>query len=316
MDSKARSQYGYICFEPAAEYRGDFARAYFYIATAYQDSTWATTYINEGYINPENYLFFSDKIIGVLLDWHRADPVSDKEICRAEQISSIQHNRNPFIDYPELVEYIWGNKKGQAVSLSELTCTYGTSTCHEYVPAEDPHIYDTLINLPGLTKAIVNALPNGYASDKIQSNGTVSITMGASATDGWLSFNQLNLAQDAILAFRASIYNTAESMQIDVYAGNTLLRSIEENAVMKTRNEVRYEVTIPAGTDSISIISVGGATTKRACMQELYLLSRKQGTDLSPVSPNEAQKPKAQKILRDGHLYIIVDDRTYSILGQ
>lgn len=105
-------------------------------------------------------------------------------------------------------------------------------------------------------------------------------------------------------------------MQIDVYAGNTLLRSIEETAVMKTRNEVRYEVTIPAGTDSITIISVGGATTKRACMQELYLLSQKQGTDLSPVSPNEAQKPKAQKILRDGHLYIIVDDRTYSILGQ
>lgn len=316
MDSKAKSQYGYICFEPAAEYRGDFARAYFYIATAYQDSTWATDYINAGYINPENYLFFSDAIAGVLLDWHREDPVSDKEICRAEQISSIQHNRNPFIDYPELVEYIWGNKKGQAVSLSELTCTYGTGTCHEYVPAEDPHIYDTLINLPGLTKAIVNALPNGFASDKIQSNGTVSITMGASATDGWLSFNQLNLQQDAILAFRASIYNTAESMQIDVYAGNTLLRSIEETAVMKTRNEVRYEVTIPAGTDSISIISVGGATTKRACMQELYLLSRKQGTDLSPVSPNEAQKPKAQKILRDGHLYIIVDDRTYSILGQ
>ena len=54
---------------------------------------------------------FSDAIIGVLLDWHRADPVSDKERCRMDVISDIQGNRNPYIDYPELVEYIWGNKK-------------------------------------------------------------------------------------------------------------------------------------------------------------------------------------------------------------
>ena len=316
MDTAKSSKYGYICFEPAEEYRGDIARAYFYNATAYQDSSWSTDYSSKGYVDPNNYLFFSEAIQQVLLDWHRADPVSDKEICRAEQISSIQHNRNPFIDYPELVEYIWGNKKGQVVSLEALTCTYGTGTCHEYVPAEDPHIYDTLINLPGLTKAIVNALPNGFASEKIQSNGTVSITMGASTTDGWLSFNKLNLEKDAILAFRASIYNTAESMQIDVYAGNTKLRSIEETAVMKTRSEVRYEVTIPAGTDSISIVSVGGATTKRACMQELYLLSPKEGTDPTALPATRDAQPVARKEFRNGHMYIMVGNRTYSILGQ
>ncbi len=52
--------------------------------------------------------------IDLLLKWHRDDPVSQKEQNRNEQVYLIQANRNPYIDYPDLVEYIWGNKKGQA----------------------------------------------------------------------------------------------------------------------------------------------------------------------------------------------------------
>ena len=118
MDKNTSSQYGYFCFEPAEEYRGDFARAYFYMVTAYEDRTLNTQYAD--YCSEKSYLFFSDAIIQVLLDWHRADPVSRKELERLEAISTIQHNRNCYIDYPELVEYIWGEKKGQQVNLSQL----------------------------------------------------------------------------------------------------------------------------------------------------------------------------------------------------
>ena len=41
-----------------------------------------------------------------------------------DAVSDFQHNRNPFIDYPCLVEYIWGNRKGQTVDLSLLKNTY------------------------------------------------------------------------------------------------------------------------------------------------------------------------------------------------
>lgn len=51
--------------------------------------------------------------IEMLLKWHRDDPVSEKELKRNEVVYSIQTNRNPFIDYPELAEYIWGNRMGQ-----------------------------------------------------------------------------------------------------------------------------------------------------------------------------------------------------------
>ncbi|HAP30013.1 MAG TPA: hypothetical protein DCR26_07805, partial [Porphyromonadaceae bacterium] len=50
----------------------------------------------------------------LLMKWHREDPVSQKEIDRNEEVYRIQANRNPFIDYPELAEHLWGNRRGQA----------------------------------------------------------------------------------------------------------------------------------------------------------------------------------------------------------
>jgi endonuclease I len=288
MDSKSKSAYGYICWEPAPEYRGDFARTWFYMATAYQNLEWADSY--KDYASSKTYRFFSDKIISVLLDWHRADPVSEKEICRADRISSIQHNRNPYIDYPELVEYIWGNKKGQAVDLQSLECTAGTVTCPMPQKEEDTeHLYDTIISLPALTKALINEVPGGYASEKIQSNGTASITMGASTTDGYMSFSQLGLTEQTVLRFRASVYDTGERMQLDIEADDKLIASVKDTAKLETRNERIYEIDIPAGTDKLTITSVGANTKYRACMQELYLLKLRPVVPPVPTDEHEAE---------------------------
>ena len=56
-----------------------------------------------------NSYVFTTWAINLLLKWHRNDPVSQKEIYRNNAVYGIQNNRNPFIDYPELVEHIWGN---------------------------------------------------------------------------------------------------------------------------------------------------------------------------------------------------------------
>ncbi|MDD4205028.1 MAG: endonuclease, partial [Candidatus Delongbacteria bacterium] len=52
---------------------------------------------------------YTDWALNMLIDWHNADPVSQKEIDRNDIIyADVQHNRNPFIDHPEYVSYIWG----------------------------------------------------------------------------------------------------------------------------------------------------------------------------------------------------------------
>jgi len=106
-----------IVFEPADEYKGDFARTYFYMVTSFEDyaDRWRGEALNV--MNNETYPVFKDWMIEMLLEWHRNDPVSQKEIDRNDSVFVLQQNRNPFIDIPELAEYIWGNRRGYAISI-------------------------------------------------------------------------------------------------------------------------------------------------------------------------------------------------------
>lgn len=119
-------------FCPADEYKGDFARAYFYIAACYGDSlTWETTGEPGSAVTNDGWQEFRPWLRDLLLEWHRLDPVSPKEKTRAIEVNKIQGNRNPFIDYPDLVEYIWGNKQGQPVDFLKLIQSYGDAYCDD-----------------------------------------------------------------------------------------------------------------------------------------------------------------------------------------
>lgn len=104
------SGYSGTVFEPDDQYKGDFARTYFYMAACYysQTASWKSDMLAGN-----NYPLFKEWAINLLLKWHRQDCVSDKEIARNEAVYKKQRNRNPFIDHPELVEYIWGDKKNE-----------------------------------------------------------------------------------------------------------------------------------------------------------------------------------------------------------
>ena len=105
-------------------YKGDLARTYFYMATRYRTTNFTNGSGSTSFTYSGGVADLTEYMKNLMLKWHREDPVSEKELIRNNAIYAHQHNRNPFIDYPELVEYIWGNKKGQAVVLANLVSGY------------------------------------------------------------------------------------------------------------------------------------------------------------------------------------------------
>ena len=117
LGSSTFSGYSGTVFEPDDEYKGDFARTYFYMATAYNNifGKW------NGDMLASSFPYFSDWALNLLLKWHRQDPVSDKERLRNNYVCAWQGNRNPYIDHPELVEHIWGNQADKNWTGSDVT---------------------------------------------------------------------------------------------------------------------------------------------------------------------------------------------------
>ncbi|MEI6123135.1 MAG: endonuclease [Bacteroidota bacterium] len=121
-------------FEPIDEYKGDFARSYFYMATRYENviSTWyANATEANAVLSTNSGTVFETWYIDVLLAWSNNDPVSQKEIDRNNAVYLIQHNRNPYIDHPEWILSIWGPTAG--IKTVEKTVTFNLYP----VPASD-----------------------------------------------------------------------------------------------------------------------------------------------------------------------------------
>jgi len=95
---------GRVC-EPADEYKGDFARTYFYMVTCYESrlSSWKSfaTFTNNSYPS------LSSWAITLYKQWSHDDPVSEKETKRTAAVFACQKNRNPYIDYPGLENLVW-----------------------------------------------------------------------------------------------------------------------------------------------------------------------------------------------------------------
>ena len=122
--SDASTGYSGTVFEPIDEFKGDFARMYFYVATRYESKIggWANNGSAGEILAGNSYPAYKAWFYNLMLKWNAQDPVSQKEIDRNNAIyTNFQHNRNPFIDHPEFAEYIWGTKKGQAWSESGST---------------------------------------------------------------------------------------------------------------------------------------------------------------------------------------------------
>lgn len=156
-------------FEPNDMYKGDFARAYFYAATRYASScgSWRSGVFTSSFPHLGGWT------LPMLLRWNELDPVSEKEINRNEAVyASRQHNRNPFIDYPELVEYIFGSLQNEAFYPSTETTPYLTSPTRNTTVTFDP----VSINMEGASETTTLKVQGRH----IESDVTLTVS-GANA---------------------------------------------------------------------------------------------------------------------------------------
>ena len=116
--------YSGAVFEPNDEYKGDFARIYFYMATCYENKNMTSSNGNICF-DGSTYPYFTDWFLQMLLRWAKNDPVSQKEVDRNAGVYKHQKNRNPFVDYPGLEEYVWGEWKNVAFSFDSYICPDG-----------------------------------------------------------------------------------------------------------------------------------------------------------------------------------------------
>jgi len=132
-------------YEPPESFKGELARIYFYMAVMYHQPSWTP----RGFMmfTAESYPGLSKYAVKLLTGWHKAYPVADCEIERSDAIEKLQGNRNPFVDYPELADYLWGDKAGKAFVIEgmpvPLRAVYRLSD--ERIDLCSPHIPDDAV---------------------------------------------------------------------------------------------------------------------------------------------------------------------------
>lgn len=159
--TKSECKFSGSTFEPADEYKGDVARALFYMATRYYnaDGSDANLTLTTGTDSTGGKWGYLD----TLLSWHELDPVDNFEIHRNQLIyEDFQHNRNPYIDHPEYARAVFKNEPiVEPKKLTNLTVSGS--------PTQTTYKEGSSFNPNGLTVT-------AYFDDSTNSNVTSSVT--------------------------------------------------------------------------------------------------------------------------------------------
>ena len=177
-------------FEPRDEYKGDFARGYMgsllrwageKAFTTGEGSDIFTTTFTTGSFGLTKYG------VALLMKWHRQDPVSKKEIDRNNGIQQTQGNRNPFIDYPYLAEYIWGEKAGETLYLDDIMTAYDADfVLGESDGSREDVVHTPVLSVSNTTVNFPSVLVDEESSVSIKVTGeylTSSVTLTISGED-------------------------------------------------------------------------------------------------------------------------------------
>jgi hypothetical protein len=260
-----------IVFEPADEYKGDFARTYFYMVTCYEEKLhdWYTNYGSTdvtAVLDGKTYPGLSEWQLNMLMEWAKNDPVSEKETNRNNAVYSIQNNRNPFIDYPGLEEYIWGSMTETAFSYDNyVKPTYKSDVTMAFSPTVATATIGESFTEPTLSTTPANLSVTYSSSDPkvatvnassgevtLVAVGTTTITAtfagNASYNDGTASYTLTVLPSTPVVGSgKYELVNDASTLAADdkiliAYVSGTTAKAM--SATQNSNNRSAVNVTL------------------------------------------------------------------------
>ncbi len=199
-------------FEPRDVQKGLSARALFYFVLRYQ-----------------NYTNFLNSQETILRTWHHNFLPDAAEKKRNNDIFSVQHNRNPFVDYPVFIDRITSLSSTSVapvvmtIDIPEDTIVYGT------VNPGTPAVYDYVLENTGNTNInFANFNLTHPAELSFQSSGNdTSIAPGESLT---LQIRCLTTVTDSIRAFLSFNTNASgqSSVTVPIFVNDAIFSDIKE----------------------------------------------------------------------------------------
>ena len=134
-------------WEPRDAVKGDVARMIFYMAVRYEAENDELDLVVVDTVNtspaPEHGK------LSTLYQWHLDDQPDDWENSRNDKVYSYQNNRNPFIDHPEYVNYIWGGDTPEDIfppTISNVTALTSNTILVDFSENVDETTSETISN--------------------------------------------------------------------------------------------------------------------------------------------------------------------------
>ena len=252
-------------WEPADEWKGDFARDYFYMVTAYSHLTWTSNGLDM--LEQDDWPTLKEWAYTLFLEWAKNDPVDEIERARNDAVYKIQSNRNPFVDFPNLAEYIWGDSVDYAFSID------GTSSGGGQSGHETPD-FATLVNssmTSGLNPFFVRTYEGCdgevWKSDSRFGAVANAYNISGRTADEYLMVNlDLSMMEGAVLSFQhATGYNKTVPVK-DTYF--QVLVSYNYDGVPEDATWHKLDATFPplkSSGDFTDFVSSGDISLAECC---------------------------------------------------
>ena len=225
-------------FEPDDQYKGDFARIYYYFATRYGPKGKIATQGDGArmFSNDSNNFYMTAYGKALMNKWHVQDPVSQKELDRNDGVQVTQKNRNPYVDHPEWADKIFGSNyaavHGGGGTVNEDPTLSIVASSTSFKVGESTTLTAYTQNITGTVQWYIEDYSNNVISLSSETGNSITVNGLAEGTKTvWAYIGSLSDSVNITVTATGSIINNGDDATIKFGTNNNQINGSSVNAV-------------------------------------------------------------------------------------